>query len=80
MIKQLVMKFMLQLHKLPKMSAAEMRKRMSALGNQAERTWTSHQLASLNDMKSVEYLAIDTRNVPPTKVTVSLPFAFVFSL
>ena len=45
-----MMKFMLQLHKLTKMSRAENAGRMGALENQAEQTWTTHQVTSLNEL------------------------------
>ena len=49
MSKQLVMKFMLQLHKMPKWFRVEMRDGLGALENQAERTCTSHQVTFLNE-------------------------------
>ena len=52
MSKQLVMKFTLQLHKPPKCLQRKFEQKMGALENQAEQTWTSHQVVSLNEMHS----------------------------
>ena len=41
------------------MSRAEMRKRMGALENQAEQTWTSHQITSLSEMNGVASIALE---------------------
>ena len=43
------------------MSRAEMRERMGAFENQAEQTWTSHQVTLLNDMKSVASDALENQ-------------------
>ena len=40
-----VMKFLLQLHNQPKCLERKMWERMDALENQAEQTWTSHQVS-----------------------------------
>ena len=47
MSRLLVMKFMLQLHKLPTCPERKCGDRMGALENQAEQTWTSHNVALL---------------------------------
>ena len=42
------------------MSRAEKRERMGALENQADQTWTSHQVTSLNEMNSVATDALES--------------------
>ena len=53
MNQQLVMKFVLQLHKLPKRLERKNVGKNGALENQAEQTWTSHQVTLLNEKNSV---------------------------
>ena len=52
MSKQLMMKFMLQLHTLPTCLERRMWEMMGASESQAEQTWTSHHVALLNEISS----------------------------
>ena len=61
--RQPVTKFMLQFHKRPKMSGAEVRERMGGLKNQAQPAWTSHQFTLLNEMNSVAGDALEIRRI-----------------
>ena len=58
-----MMKFVLQLHKLPKFLEQKCGERMGALENQADQTWTSHQVTFLDDMNSVAATHWTTREV-----------------
>ena len=53
MSKQLVTKFMLQLHKLPTSPERNCGKIRGTLEHQAEQTWTSHRVTLLDEMNSV---------------------------
>ena len=60
MSKQPVMKFMFAVAQVTEICRAVLRERMDALDNQAEQTWTSHQVTLLDEMDGVAGDALES--------------------